>query len=330
MNAMNLVINVVQSEFGISATKAGSLLSGLLSLMNQQNGGVSGFFDRFKNAGFGGSISSWLSGSTRTLVPEQVESVLGGSTISNLASKAGVPVATASSVVAFLMPKLVQSLALGGSIPSSLPAEFKSYLTGSAGAVTADTRQAGSAMERVAERNGIARYLWPLLALLAIPIIGIWFWNRSESTQTAVFNAEQQVRLAAQKATAALGALKPGFTAGDLVGALNYDIINFDSGSAQIPADSYDFLNRAANAFKMAPTGAVVEIGGHTDNTGDAALNLQLSQQRADAVRDYLIKQGATPSALVARGYGDTKPIVSNDAEEGKFRNRRIEFSVAH
>lgn len=329
MGAMNLVLDEVQSKFGISETTAGSLFSGLLSLINQQNGGVSAFLDRFKSAGFGDSVSSWLGGSAKALIPGQVEAVLGSSTISNLAAKAGVPVATASSAVAFMLPKLVQNLAPGGSTPSRLPAEFMSYISGPTAAVASGARQAAYAAEGVAQRSGVARFLWPLLALLATAILGIWLWNRSGSTQTAVFNAEEQVRLAAQKATAALASLKPGFTAGDLVGALNFDVINFAAGSAQIPADSYDFLNKAAVVIKMAPQGTVIEIGGDTDNTGDTASNLQLSQQRADAVRDYLVKQGVDPSALVAKGYGDTKPVAANDTEEGKFRNRRIQFSVA-
>jgi len=69
-------------------------------------------------------------------------------------------------------------------------------------------------------------------------------------------------------------------------------------------------------------------INGHTDNTGDSAANMALSQQRADTVRNYLIQQGVPSSMLVAKGYGDTRPITSNDTDEGKFRNRRIEFSL--
>ena len=72
----------------------------------------------------------------------------------------------------------------------------------------------------------------------------------------------------------------------------------------------------------------VIEIDGHTDNTGDAASNLTLSQQRAEAVRVYLIQQGADGNMLVAKGFGDTMPIAPNETEEGKFRNRRIEFVV--
>jgi outer membrane protein OmpA-like peptidoglycan-associated protein len=56
---------------------------------------------------------------------------------------------------------------------------------------------------------------------------------------------------------------------------------------------------------------------------------MQLSQQRADAVRSYLIQQGVSGSILTARGYGDTRPVASNSTDEGRFRNRRIEFSVS-
>jgi outer membrane protein OmpA-like peptidoglycan-associated protein len=71
-----------------------------------------------------------------------------------------------------------------------------------------------------------------------------------------------------------------------------------------------------------------MEIGGHTDNTGDADRQLALSQQRADAVRAYLIQQGVPEAMLVAKGYGDARPIASNDTEEGRFRNRRVEFTA--
>jgi OmpA-OmpF porin, OOP family len=127
---------------------------------------------------------------------------------------------------------------------------------------------------------------------------------------------------------AALNSLKPGYSAQDLNGALNLEIINFSTGSAQIPDYSAPFLNKAAEVIKLAPSGTTIEIGGHTDNTGDAAANLALSQQRADAVRSYLIQQGVPQSTLTAKGYGDTKPIATNETEEGKFHNRRIEFSA--
>ncbi len=72
----------------------------------------------------------------------------------------------------------------------------------------------------------------------------------------------------------------------------------------------------------------MIEIGGHTDNTGDAAANVALSQARADAVRNALLKAGVDPANLVAKGYGSAQPVASNDLLEGRFRNRRIEYRV--
>ena len=132
------------------------------------------------------------------------------------------------------------------------------------------------------------------------------------------------------KATTALASLKPGFSASDLTAALNQSIINFPSGSAEIPAGMTGFLQNAANNLKQLqlPPGSVLEIAGYTDNTGDPAANLALSQQRADAVRDFLIKAGVNANMLVAKGYGSADPIASNDLLEGRLRNRRIDYRV--
>jgi len=130
------------------------------------------------------------------------------------------------------------------------------------------------------------------------------------------------------KAKAELASLQPGFVPKDLVAALNDSVINFASDSAEVPASTREFLQKAAGDLKQLPTGHVVEVAGYTDNTGDEALNVALSQRRADAVRDALIKFGAAPDMLVAKGYGSVDPIASNDTPEGRKRNRRIEYHI--
>src|SRR5208282_3906191 len=130
------------------------------------------------------------------------------------------------------------------------------------------------------------------------------------------------------KANAELASLQPGFVPKDLVAALNDSVINFASDSAEVPASTREFLQKAAGDLKQLPTGHVVEVAGYTDNTGDEALNVALSQRRADAVRDALIKFGAAPDMLVAKGYGSVDPIASNDTPEGRKRNRRIEYHI--
>jgi outer membrane protein OmpA-like peptidoglycan-associated protein len=125
-----------------------------------------------------------------------------------------------------------------------------------------------------------------------------------------------------------LASLKPGFSPQDLVAALNDSVINFRSGSAELPASLPSFLQNAAEDLKRIPAGYVLEIAGYTDNTGDAAMNVALSRRRADAVREALVKSGANADMLVAKGYGSADPIASNDTPDGRLRNRRIDYRV--
>jgi OOP family OmpA-OmpF porin len=125
-----------------------------------------------------------------------------------------------------------------------------------------------------------------------------------------------------------LSLLRPGFGASDLAAILNKAIINFPTGSAQVPAEAMAMLRGAAAQIRQLPPTTVFEIAGHTDSRGDPSANLKLSQERAEAVRNVLIQAGADPTRLVARGYGSASPVASNDLLEGRFRNRRIEFNA--
>jgi outer membrane protein OmpA-like peptidoglycan-associated protein/uncharacterized protein YidB (DUF937 family) len=136
------------------------------------------------------------------------------------------------------------------------------------------------------------------------------------------------VSTANAKVVAALTSLKAGFDPKDLVGILNQSIINFPSGASEVPASATALLQDAANQIKQLAPGTLLEIAGYTDSRGDLAANVALSQQRADAVRDVLIKAGVNPSMLVAKGYGSANPVANNDLVEGRFHNRRIEYHM--
>jgi len=103
--------------------------------------------------------------------------------------------------------------------------------------------------------------------------------------------------------------------------------IEFASGKAGISTSSADTLNETAAVLRAAPT-VQIEIGGHTDNQGDAGANVGLSQARANAVKKFLIMQGVAPEQLAVKGYGAAQPLADNATEAGRQRNRRIEFRL--
>ena len=103
--------------------------------------------------------------------------------------------------------------------------------------------------------------------------------------------------------------------------------IRFESGQATIDPDSAGLLDRLIETAFRCPS-ASIEIAGHTDGDGDDAFNQALSEKRAQAVMDYLVKAGLPADHFTATGYGSTQPVASNDTEEGKAQNRRIEFVV--
>jgi len=103
--------------------------------------------------------------------------------------------------------------------------------------------------------------------------------------------------------------------------------INFATGGAAVADSSAALLDQIAGALRGC-TGATVEVAGHTDAQGDAAANQVLSQRRAEAVVAHLVHRGIPRAQLIARGYGEGRP-VDPIGPENNPRNRRIEFSVS-
>ncbi|SEA42713.1 OmpA family protein [Pedobacter hartonius] len=102
--------------------------------------------------------------------------------------------------------------------------------------------------------------------------------------------------------------------------------LEFDLGKSTIKATSYNTLNRVAAL--LVEKNFSLKLAGHTDNTGSMALNLRLSKDRAEAVKSYLVSQGANPSRIEATGYGPNQPIATNKTAEGRQKNRRVEFTL--
>jgi len=103
--------------------------------------------------------------------------------------------------------------------------------------------------------------------------------------------------------------------------------IFFEFNSSTLTPESYPELARVIKFMDSNPT-IRVEIDGHTDNVGSAEYNLKLSEERAKSVARYLIKQGVDPSRIMYKGFGFSQPVATNETEEGRAQNRRVEFKI--
>jgi OOP family OmpA-OmpF porin len=108
---------------------------------------------------------------------------------------------------------------------------------------------------------------------------------------------------------------------------LNKSTIRFETGRANLDPDSVGLLDRLTETALRCPT-ATIEIVGHTDSDGDDSFNQTLSERRAQAVADYLVKAGMPADRFKPMGYGSAQPVAANDTDEGKAKNRRIDFIV--
>jgi len=104
--------------------------------------------------------------------------------------------------------------------------------------------------------------------------------------------------------------------------------IHFAYNQATIRPTSYPLLDRLIHTIKRCPHGVVIVIEGHTDADGQESYNQRLSEMRANAVKTYLIQHGIEASRLNAIGYGEKRPVADNRTQNGKEKNRRIEFRI--
>jgi len=102
----------------------------------------------------------------------------------------------------------------------------------------------------------------------------------------------------------------------------------FATGKWDILPESHSLLNEVAAVIKSNPRIRRIEVAGHTDAQGSAAFNQKLSENRAKSVWGYLIRQGIEPARMIHKGYGKVRPIADNNTEEGREKNRRVEFNI--
>jgi outer membrane protein OmpA-like peptidoglycan-associated protein len=164
--------------------------------------------------------------------------------------------------------------------------------------------------------------------------------QKARDVEQARLDAEQKAReaeqaraaaLAAQAQTAALGQeladLKAQETERGVVMTIG-DVL-FATGRAEVAPGAQRSIDKLADFLNKYPKRNVL-IEGHTDSTGSPESNLKLSEQRAEAIRTLLLARGVSADRIVARGYGEQYPLVTNDTAEGRQQNRRVEIVVLH
>jgi OmpA-OmpF porin, OOP family len=106
-----------------------------------------------------------------------------------------------------------------------------------------------------------------------------------------------------------------------------FDNLNFEFGKADIKKESYPFLDELADTLIKAKNWTL-EIQGHTDNVGSDYFNMKLSKNRAESVKNYLVMKGVMPETITTIGFGKSKPLVPNDSDANRQKNRRVEFII--
>ncbi len=102
--------------------------------------------------------------------------------------------------------------------------------------------------------------------------------------------------------------------------------VNFDFDKTDLRPEDIDALEQDAAAMLQGNSKVIVEVAGHTDSIGSDEYNMDLSQRRAEAVSNYLINKGISADRLIPKGYGEAQPIATNETDEGRFQNRRVEL----
>lgn len=107
-----------------------------------------------------------------------------------------------------------------------------------------------------------------------------------------------------------------------------HEKVQFEYNSSNILEVSHSLLNEVADVIKKTARIKKIQVEGHASSDGNDDYNMKLSDKRAKSVRAYLITQGVPEAKLVAKGFGETKPIADNATEAGKEKNRRVEFNI--
>jgi OOP family OmpA-OmpF porin len=331
--------------FGLITNPANS--SGALSSITSNLGSlVSGGASGSPLGSLGGQFLSSIFGPNMSTVTDTI-----GRSTGLASNKVGSLLSMAAPLVLGVLGQQVRQNNLSaGDLGNTLKAEassFQRFLPAGLGSLLGGASSAvAAAPAKVAAAGN--RWLWPLI-VAALLILGlIWFFNRSKAPETVqtpppaaapapalpagfftlklpngVSLNVPQTGIENQLATFIADSSK----AVDKTTWFNFDRLTFDTGKDTLQASSQEQLDNVVAILKAYPN-VHVKIGGYTDNTGNAAANLKLSDDRAKNVMTALVAGGIDQSRLEAKGYGEDHPVASNATEEGRAQNRRISLLV--
>lgn len=347
----DILVREVAARFGLG-DKALPFVQMVLGYMtNQQTGGLAGFMDKFKAAGLGSVVQSWMGGAAapQAVSNNQIESVLGGAggLLSTVTSKLGVGRDNATSALGYLLPAVIGKLTAGGSIPSVLPAEVSGFASagqnllgslGNAGAAAA----AGAAATTAAVKSsggGLMKWLpWLVLALAALfglnycskpktevvvtppapvasePVVVVAPAPAVVASEPAPVASAPAVVVETPKGSGILAALLDG------VPAMK---VYFDTGKTDVHAD-FANLSKDLVAYVKDHGDAKVSVSGFNDPRGNAAKNAELSKNRAKAVKAALVAAGVPEDRVSLDKPADTTAGANVSDDEA----RRVEVTV--
>lgn len=187
--------------------------------------------------------------------------------------------------------------------------------------------------------SALPSWLWPLLALAGLSLLGLWLWRANRTTEVPRAIPVQPATRAvpaqptpapvryAERGIGGLGAFERYVATNDGVLPQRFIVenLNFVSGTAGLDPSAQAVVTRLATVMRAHPS-ATVRIEGNTDSTGDAATNRSLSLARATSVRDSLGAMGIDANRVFVAGYGPDRPIAPNDTEQGRAENRRTDL----
>jgi outer membrane protein OmpA-like peptidoglycan-associated protein len=360
--AMNLILPSILGGMANKATNADDAKQ-LFGLM-QNDDSTTDIFGSLSTLLGGGSATQGLLDSGGGMI----NALFGNKTsniASVIASAVGMKTGSASSLMSIAAPILmnVMSRQLGaGSTASSLVSLLGSQLpflrnTGLPATLTNAlglnnlnlTPPSVSAPKAVVEEGGMGKFL-PWLLLLGAALAGFYFFKscnlKPNEAPTAVAIEQNIAPIAPaiveqiKKLSLPSGDIEVKLGSfldklyeeindpnADLTKALTFDNVNFAVNSAQLTEGSKTQLDDLAKIMQAYPNVAI-KVDGHTDNVGNAASNLRLSQARAASVKTYLSTHSIDGKRIATAGFGSTKPVADNATAEGKAQNRRIEAFV--